>query len=250
MSKKSDRSFQSVSRTSNRPQDAGDRPSNHQMTQTEAQVAYRFNRQYQGEAFELPEEVEAMPIFKEWVGGALAAKVASNFWEVARPQKNHRCLDIGCGVSFLIYPWTDWGALFYGQDISTVARDMLNARGSQLNSKLFKGVSLGSGQQLNYDSGQFDLAIATGWSCYYPLDYWSAVMDEVKRVIKPGGQFVFDVLNPEQPLAEDWAVLETYLGAEVFLEPIAEWENRIKAAGAKVVKQKLGELFELYVVRF
>jgi hypothetical protein len=69
-------------------------------------------------------------------------------------------------------------------------------------------------------------------------------------VIKPGGQFVFDVLNPETPLAEDWAVLETYLGAEVFLEPIAEWEKMIKATGAKVVKRKSGELFELYLIRF
>jgi SAM-dependent methyltransferase len=75
-------------------------------------------------------------------------------------------------------------------------------------------------------------------------------MVEAKRVLKPGGQLVFDVLNPEKPLAEDWAVLETYLGAEVFLEPIAEWENRIKATGAKVVKRQPTELFDLYLVRF
>ncbi len=250
MSKKRDEPFQSASGASRRPQDAGDRPSNYQLNPREGQVASRFNRQYRGEMFELPQEVEAMPIFQEWVGGTLAGKVASKFWEVARPQKNQRCLDIGCGVSFLLYPWSDWGAFFYGQEISTIARDTLNTRGSQLNSKLFKGVSLGSAHQLNYESGQFDLAIATGWSCYYPLDYWSAVMAEVKRVIKPGGLFVFDVLNPEQPLAEDWAVLETYLGAEVFLEPIDEWEKTIKATGAKVVKRKSGELFELYLVRW
>jgi hypothetical protein len=58
------------------------------------------------------------------------------------------------------------------------------------------------------------------------------------------------VLNPEKPVAEDWAVLEMYLGAEVFLEPISEWENTIKATGAKVVKRKAGELFDLYLVRF
>ncbi len=249
MSKKRDESS-GASGTSRRPQDAGDRPSNYQLSQREAQVASRFNQQYRGEAFELPEEVEAMPIFKEWVGGTLAGKVASNFWDIARPQKNQRCLDIGCGVSFLLYPWTEWGAFFHGQEISTEARDVLNSRGSQLNSKLFKGVSLGTAQQLNYESGQFDLAIATGWSCYYPLDYWSEVMAEVKRVIKPDGQFVFDVLDPEKPLAEDWAVLETYLGAEVFLEPLAEWEKMIKVAGAKVVKRKPGELFDLYLVRF
>lgn len=75
-------------------------------------------------------------------------------------------------------------------------------------------------------------------------------MSEVKRVLKPSGQFVFDVLDPEKPLATDWAVLETYLGAEVFLEPIAEWEETIKATGAKLTSRHSGEFFELYKVCF
>lgn len=214
------------------------------------QVAYRFNQQYQNQSFELPAEVQAMPIYQEWVAGILAGRIVSPFWEIAEPQKNQHCLDIGCGVSFLIYPWRDWQAFFYGQEVSNIARDTLNSRGSQLNSKLFKGVELGPAHYLNYSQNQFDLAIATGFSCYYPLEYGSAVLEEVKRVLKPGGHFVFDILNPEQPLAEDWAVLETYLGAEVFLEPVAEWEKTIKAAGAKVVARRSGELFELYKVRF
>jgi SAM-dependent methyltransferase len=215
-----------------------------------AQVAYRFNRQYQNQPFELPEEVQAMPIFREWQTGLLSSKIVSPFWEIAQPQKNQHCLDIGCGVSFLIYPWRDWQAFFYGQEISNIARDTLNSRGSQLNSKLFKGVELGASHHLNYVAGQFDLVIATGFSCYFPLEYWQAVLGEVKRVLKPGGQFVFDILNSQQPLAEDWAVLETYLGAEVFIESVAEWEKTIKASGAKVVKRQLGELLELFKVRF
>jgi SAM-dependent methyltransferase len=165
-----------------------------------AQVAYRFNQQYQNQTFELPAEVQAMPIYREWVAGILA--------------------------------------------------DTLNSRGSQLNSKLIKGVELGPAHHLNYSNEQFDLAIATGFSCYFPLEYWAAVLAEAKRVLKPDGLFVFDILNPEQPLAEDWAVLETYLGAEVFLEPLAEWEKIIKAAGAKVIGRQSGELFDLYKVRF
>ncbi|MBD2387830.1 class I SAM-dependent methyltransferase [Cylindrospermum sp. FACHB-282] len=215
-----------------------------------AQVAYRFNQQYQNQTFELPIEVQSMPIYREWMTGILTDKIVSPFWEIAQPQKNQHCLDIGCGVSFLIYPWRDWQAFFYGQEISNLARDTLNSRGSQLNSKLFKGVELGSSHHLNYLSNQFDLVIATGFSCYFPLEYWSAVLVEVKRVLKPGGHFVFDILNPEQPLAEDWAVLETYLGAEVFLEPVTEWEKTIKAGDAKIVKRQSGELFDLYKVRF
>jgi len=213
-------------------------------------VTDRFNREYKGEAFDLPEEVEAMPIFRERASGTLQAKLTSPFWELAQPKKNQHCLDIGCGVSFLIYPWREWDALFYGQEISTVARDILNARGPQLNSKLFKGVALGAAHQLRYEAAQFDLAIATGISCYYPLDYWAAVLAEVKRVLKPGGVFVFDAIDPETPLAENWAILEMYLGTEVFLETIADWKKLIHAAGGKIVKTLPGEVFQLFKVQF
>lgn len=213
-------------------------------------VAVRFDREYRGEPFDLPEEVEAMPIFRDRASGLLQAKLTSPFWELAQPKKNQHCLDIGCGVSFLIYPWREWEALFYGQEISSAARDILNARGPQLNSKLFKGVSLGAAHQLAYEAKQFDLAIATGVSCYYPLDYWAAVLAEAKRVLKPGGVFVFDALDPETPLAENWAILEMYLGAEVFLEPIADWQKTIHAAGGKIVKTLPGELFQLFKVQF
>lgn len=213
-------------------------------------VADRFNREYRGEKFALPEEVEAMPIFLERKAGTLQSKTVSPFWNLARPQKNQRCLDIGCGVSFLIYPWRDWDAFFYGQEISTFARDSLNARAPQLNSKLFKGVQLGPAHQLQYEADQFDLAIATGFSCYFPLDYWAVVLSEVKRVLKPKGVFVFDVVNSDLPLAENWAILETYLGTEVFLEPLLKWENQIKAAGGKILQTQPGELFHLYKVQF
>jgi SAM-dependent methyltransferase len=213
-------------------------------------VAARFNREYRGEKFDLPDEVKTMPVAQEREAGILQTKLTSPFWKLVQPQKNQRCLDIGCGVSFLIYAWRDWDAFFYGQEVSTVARDTLNARGPQLNSKLFKGVTLAPAHQLEYEAGQFDLAIATGVSCYYPLEYWAEVLSAVKKVLKPGSFFVFDALDSELPLAENWAILETYLGAEVFLESAADWKKTIQAAGGQIVKTLPGELFQLYKVRF
>ncbi len=213
-------------------------------------VAARFNQEYRGETFSLPEEVEAMPIFRDWASGLLTSRIASPFWEIAKPKKQQHCLDLGCGVSFLIYPWREWGAFFYGQDISAVARDALVARAPQLNSKLFKGVQLAPAHQLSYEANHFDLAIATGVSCYYPVDYWSIVLDEVQRVLKPDGVFVFDVIDPDAELAENWAILETYLGAEVFLEPLTTWKALIKEKGGRIIKQQSGELFHSYKVKF
>lgn len=215
-----------------------------------AAVAERFNREYGGKSFELPEEIEAMPIFQDWAAGSLQAKIASPFWELAQPKKNQRCLDLGCGLSFLVYPWRDWQALFHGQDISSVACDALKARGPQLNSKLFKSIKKGPAHLLDYEGLTFDLAIATGVSCYYSLSYWETVMSAVKGVLKPDGFFIFDVVDPDSPLAENWSILETYMGSEVLLHPLADWQALLKQAGGKLVKQGSNDLFRQYKVKF
>lgn len=196
----------------------------------------------------LPAEIEAISIFDEWQSGRLQDRISSKFWELKLPKKKQAWLDIGCGLSFLIYPWYEWDAFFCGQEISATARNISMSRGPQLNSKLFRGVKLGAGHLLAYEDSQFDGVIATGWSCYYPLDYWERVLAEVRRVLKPGGSFVFDVVDPDSPLAEDWAILETYLGAEVLLTPLEEWHNVVRQAEGKIVKSLPGELFQCWQV--
>jgi SAM-dependent methyltransferase len=217
-------------------------------------VAARFNLDYTGDrtqqAAQLPEEVQALPIFPDWLAGKLQGKLSSPFWEVAKPQKNQHCLDLGCGIGFLLYPWREWDAYFHGQDVSSEACKILTARAPQLNSKLFKGVKSAPAHQLDYAPGTFDLAIATGLSCYYPIAYWAAVLQAVKPVLKDGAVFVFDVLDDQSAIAENWAILETYLGAEVFLEPEAHWKGLLKDLGAKVVKTQPGDVFVQYKVKF
>jgi SAM-dependent methyltransferase len=213
-------------------------------------VRQRCDREFRQEAFELPPEVEAMPIFRDWISHNLAAKIASPFWELAQFKKNHRCLDIGCGVSFLIYGWRDWETYFYGQEISVPAREALNSRGSQLNSKLFKGVKAGAAHQLQYEDDTFDRAIATGFSCYYPPEYWRLVLQEVKRVLKPDGVLIFDAIDPDAEIAENWAILEMYLGADVFLSPLSQFTELVTEIGGKILATQAGDLFQMYQVSF
>ncbi len=213
-------------------------------------VKTRFDREFREETFELPPEVEAMPLFREWISRSLAPKIASPFWELAEFKKNHRCLDIGCGVSFLIYDWCEWETYFYGLEISAVARNALNSRGSQLNSKLFKGVQAGTAHQLEYENGMFDRIIATGLSCYYPPEYWQLVLGEVKRVLKSDGIFIFDAIDPTLEIAENWAILEMYLGAEVLLSPLEQFNESVKSVGGKIIATQPGKLFQMYQVQF
>jgi SAM-dependent methyltransferase len=213
-------------------------------------VAKRFNQEYLGQPFELPPDIEEMPVFRDWVAGSLTARIATPFWELVPLKKGMRCLDLGCGLSFLVYPWKTWQANFYGQDISTVAQQALTQRGPQLDSKLFKGVLLAPAHQLNYEADFFDVVIATGVSCYYSLDYWRDVLLAAKKCLKPGGIVVFDVVDPELPLAENWAILETYLGAEVTLEPLAKWQALVRELGGKIAKHHAGEVFHGFKVQW
>ncbi len=213
-------------------------------------ITKRFENEYSQEKIDLPKEIEEISIFEEWHQGSLQNRISSKFWELKTPKKKQNWLDIGCGLSFLIYPWYEWNAFFYGQEISPTAREILMSRAPQLNSKLFRGVKLGAGHLLSYEKNQFDVAIATGWSCYYSLDYWERVITAVKKVLKPKGCFIFDLVNPESAIAEDWAILETYLGAEVLLTPLDEWRSLVKKTGGKIVKTASGELFEMWQISF
>jgi len=214
-------------------------------------VNVRYSHEFRREPFNVPDEVAAMPIYQDFVAGKLSGRIATPFWQLLLPKKNWRCLDLGCGLSFLIYPWLDWQALFQGRDICPVACEFLNSRAPQLNSKLFKGTLCGAAHQLDdYAPKSFDLVVATGVSCYYPLDYWEVVLAQVKRLLVPGGTFLFDAIAPEAPLAENWAILETYLGAEVLLEEGDRWSALVKSAGGQITKTLDGEVFRGYRVKF
>ena len=111
-------------------------------------------------------------------------------------------------------------------------------------------MKLAPAHKLDYEKNQFDLVIATGFSGYFPITYWETVITAVKKVLKPTGLFVFDVVDSEQPLAENWAILETYLGAEVLLEPMASWKQLIRQSGAKITGQHSGEVYHLFKIKW
>lgn len=209
-------------------------------------VARRYSREYRREALPLPDDLESLAIVQEWRAGHLQNRISAPFWELLTPSKGQVCLDLGCGLSFLVYPWRDWQASFYGQDICPEVCEILRQRGPQLNSKLFKGCKLAPAHQLDYPDRSFDLVIATGVSAHYPLDYWAAVLDAAQKVLKPGGQFVFDAVNPESAIAEDWAILETYLGAPVELVPLDQWRQLCRDRGARIRSELAGPLTQLF----
>ena len=218
-----------------------------------APIAKRFNRevgiQLGDPAWEMPEDLRELPFWQESQQNAFQEALSVPFHQLRVPKKRERCLDLGCGVSFLIYPWVDWEAFFHGHELSSRAVKFIKARAPQLNSKLFKSMQQGMAHQLNpYDRDQFDLAIATGFFFYYPPEYFSMVWHQLRRVLKPKASLIVEFVNPESAWVDEWGLIELHKGTEPILTPLQTWEKLIKQLGGKIRKQEAGELFVTYAI--
>lgn len=196
----------------------------------------------------LPDEVQALPFWREVVSGKLAGRLGVPFWSVYRPPKNARCLFIGSGPSFLTDPWTEWNAYFWGLELSASLVKAVRARAPQLNGKLFKGLDQGPPHDLErYSPAAFDLVIATGFSYYLPIEYSELVLGGIARVLAPDGRLLWETAAPDSPWFEDWSIGQVYQGLEVVDVAASDWKARLTRLGA-VRREQSGELFRFFLV--
>ncbi len=220
-----------------------------------ATVSQRFNRelgvQMMGEPdWILPPDLKSLAFWQACQHDHLNDRLSVPFYTLRQPKKREHCLDLGCGVSFLIYPWSQWDAFFHGHELSTRIVQMIQSRGSQLNSKLFKSMRQGAAHQLDaYDPESFDLAIATGFVYYYPIDYLAEIWQALKPVLKPKSQLILEVVNPDSKWADEWGLIEIFKGTEPILAPLTDWEKVIKQLQGRLVKRADGELFTTWLIQ-
>lgn len=197
----------------------------------------------------LPDEVQALPFWRE-VSGKLGERLGVPFWTLYRPNKHERCLYIGCGPSFLTDPWVEWEAYFYGLDLRPSLVQAVRSRAPQLNGKLFKSLEQGAPHDLGrYPEGAFDLVIVAGFSPYFPIAYSEQVLDEIGRVLKAGGNLLWEVVDPDARWFEDWSIGQMYRGLEVYDTTPVEWQALLATRGT-IKKELAGELFRFYLVQW
>ena len=133
-------------------------------------------------------------------------------WETLRtvlpPVENKRVLDLGCGYGWHCIWAVEHGAeSALGVDIS--ARMLEVARGkiagdAQLSERI--AYRQGAIESLEFPEDSFDLVLSS-LSLHYVADY-PAVVEKVRRWLKPGGQFVFTVEHPVFTAegSQDWVL--------------------------------------------
>jgi len=105
--------------------------------------------------------------------------------------RGKRVLDVGCGAGTDLVRFAKGGALVSGVDISPSAVALARQNFSQQN--LEADLREADGEHLPYADGTFDLVFAHGVVQYTPDS--RALVEECRRVLKQGGDAIFQVYN-------------------------------------------------------
>ena len=102
-----------------------------------------------------------------------------------------RVLDLGCGGGFMSEALAQRGAQVTGIDPAALAIDAARRHAATQNFPIRYDV--GIGESLPYGDGEFDAVL-----CVDVLEHVEdlrRVLSEVRRVLRPGGTFLFDTIN-------------------------------------------------------
>jgi SAM-dependent methyltransferase len=136
--------------------------------------------------------------------------------------RGKRVLDVGCGAGTDLVRFARAGAIVSGVDLSAAAIAL--ARQNFAQQALEADLREGDGEHLPYEDHTFDLVFAHGVVQYTPDG--GALIEECRRVLKPGGEAIFQAYNRiswlnalsklmKVPLEhEDAPVLRRYSAAE------------------------------------
>ncbi len=142
-------------------------------------------------------------------------------------------LDIGCGNGS-IHPFLKSSALpvkVTGVEVAAQFLAMARRTNPDVDYDVYDG------HRLPYQSGQFDAAFTICVMHHVPPDQWPAFLDEMRRVVRPGGVvFVFEH-NPLNPLTSH-IVRTCPLDKNAVLLSAAKLGNLMQAAGLEGVSHE------------
>ena len=105
--------------------------------------------------------------------------------------RGKRVLDVGCGAGTDLARFARGGAIVTGVDLSSSA--IVLAKDNFAQQGLAGDLRVADGEHLPFADDSFDFVFAHGVVQYTAFD--KALVDECRRVLKPGGTAVFQVYN-------------------------------------------------------
>ena len=112
--------------------------------------------------------------------------------------KGKKIIDIGCGSGIYSEILQKKGAEVVGIDIS---KTLIEIAKSEVKKVEFRVANI---KELPFKNNSFDIAVSALMLGY--LENWDRAFSEVKRILKPGGVFIFSILNPIYECKEETMV--------------------------------------------
>jgi ubiquinone/menaquinone biosynthesis C-methylase UbiE len=143
-------------------------------------------------------------------------------------------LDVGCGVGLVHRYIANSVGQLHGTDVSADSLDVARDANPAVQYVPYDGVTL------PYETGSFDCAYAICVMHHVPVAQWKMFLEEMRRVVRPGGSVIIIEHNPIHP-ATQWIVRTIPMDANAVL--LWPWKlNRLmRSAG-------IGSLWTRYVL--
>jgi SAM-dependent methyltransferase len=105
--------------------------------------------------------------------------------------KGRSVLEVGCGAGVDLARFAKGGARATGIDLTASAIELVKANFAQ--QRLHADLRVADGERLPFDDNSFDLVYAHGVVQYTATP--QRLVDECRRVLRPGGEAIFQVYN-------------------------------------------------------
>lgn len=133
-------------------------------------------------------------------------------------------LDAGCGPGYLMEALSTRGFRLSGIDASERMLEAADARIKKANPGCPIELKVGNIEELPFASESFDLVTSTGVIEYLPGD--TKVLEEMSRVLRPGGHLVLPVTNAWSPVNAFDGLIESLKRQEWFRRPLNDVLSR------------------------
>jgi len=119
-------------------------------------------------------------------------------FELCGAVEGHRVLDVGCGEGYCTREMASRGpSQITGIDLSAKMVELAKKR--ELETPLGIRYEQGDCRELDFEGGSFDLVLAVFVFSYVGVEDMTQAFKEIRRMIAPGGRFVFAVPHPLLP---------------------------------------------------
>jgi ubiquinone/menaquinone biosynthesis C-methylase UbiE len=131
------------------------------------------------------------------------------FKKFINPEKGKNLLDVGCYLNLILYKYHKWHSTYYGIDIS---KNVIRGLKEYIRKNDIKvgGLECAAAHDMPYNDSFFDYVSCINVFEYFTKSYSKSAINEIFRVLKPGGKFVVDIPNPNHQCFEIMLKVEKY----------------------------------------